>query len=167
VIGFRFHAFCGSRHCKEVNMGKLSRCFITVSAFIFFIGLALAVSGAELFVSRDRGDNQNPGTKAAPFKNIEAALKAAKAGDRICVALGNYFGLRGKGCLEVTEAIELVGGYAADFSTRDFLKYPTTVIPDRNSGASGRKPLLSVVNVPAGTTFVLDGFILDRGAQNA
>ncbi len=147
-------------------MGKAKRFFVTPLVFIFF-GLAAPASATELFVARDRGDNQNPGTKAAPFKNIETALKAARPGDRICVAQGNYFGLRGKGYLEATEPVELVGGYAADFSVRDVLKFPTTIIPDRSSGESGRKPLLSILNVPAGATFILDGFILDRGGQNA
>jgi hypothetical protein len=147
-------------------MGKLKK--IIVSAFIVIsIGLGSAAYGAEFFVARDRGDNQNPGTKEAPFKNIEAALKVAKTGDRICVAQGNYFGLRDKGYLEAPEAVELFGGYSIDFSIRDIEKFPTTIIPDRNSGASGRKPLLSILNVPAGATFILDGFILDRGEQNA
>jgi hypothetical protein len=130
-------------------------------------GLGVSVYGAEFFVSRERGDNQNPGTRDTPFKNIEAALKVAKAGDRIRVAQGNYFGLRDKGYIEVPQAVELFGGYAGDFSTRDIQKYQTTIIPDRNSGASGRKPLLSILSVPAGAVMILDGFILDRGAQNA
>ena len=134
--------------------------------FLFFFP-GVTIHGADLYVARDRGDNQNPGTKAAPFKNIEAALKAAQAGDRICVAQGNYFGLRDKGYLEAPAPVELIGGYAPDFSARDVVKFPTTIIPDRSSGESGRKPLLSVLNVPVGTAFILDGFILDRGEQNA
>jgi len=137
-----------------------------VIALIFMLAAAAACA-ADLYVARDRGDNQNPGTKAAPFKNIEAALKAARAGDRILVAQGNYFGLRGKGYLDVPQPVELVGGFAPDFSARDVVKFPTTIVPDRDSGASGRRPLLSVLNVPAGSAFVLDGFILDRGEQNA
>ena len=140
---------------------------IIVTWGLILLGSGSMAFGAEFFVARERGDNQNPGTKVAPFKNIEAALKIAKAGDRICVAQGNYFGLRDKGYLEVAEPIELVGGYAADFSVRDIVKFPTAIIPDRNSGESGRKPLLSILNVPAGATFILDGFILDRGGQNA
>ena len=140
---------------------------IVAALIVISVGLGSTVYGAEFFVVRERGDNQNPGSKEAPFKNIEAALKVAKAGDKICVAQGNYFGLRDKGFLEVPQAVELSGGYAADFSVRDIRKFPTTIIPDRNSGASGRKPLLSVLNVPAGAVFILDGFILDRGAQNA
>jgi hypothetical protein len=147
-------------------MNKLKK-MIVASAIVLLSGLGSASFAADFFVARESGDNQNPGTKAAPFKNIEAALKIAKAGDRICVAQGNYFGLRDKGYLEAPEAVELVGGYSTDFSIRDIQKFPTTIIPDRNSGASGRKPLLSIINVPAGATFILDGFILDRGEQNA
>lgn len=142
--------------------------FILIAALAFIVaGTAMPAFAADLYVARDRGDNQNPGTKAAPFKNIEAALKAANAGDRILVAQGNYFGLRDKGYLEVPQPVELLGGYAPDFSARAVLKFPTTIIPDRDSGLSGRRPLLSVLNVPAGSSFVLDGFILDRGGQNA
>jgi hypothetical protein len=147
-------------------MKKLKKSFAAI-LILMLCGWGLTIYGAEYFVSKERGDNQNQGTKEAPFKNIEAALKAAKAGDRICVAQGNYFGLRDKGYLEIPEPVELYGGYAADFSIRDIGKFLTTVIPDRNSGASGRRPLLSIVNVPAGATFILDGFILDRGEQNA
>ncbi len=118
-------------------------------------------------VSKDKGDNQNDGAKATPLKNLESALKAAQAGDRILVAQGNYFGLRDKGYLEAPQPIELLGGYSADFSVRNVVKYPTTVIPSRETGESGRKPLLSITNVPLGSTFILDGLIFDRGEQNA
>lgn len=140
-------------------------CLFLLAAAV--LGGASAVAAAEWHVSGETGDNQNPGTREAPFKNIEAALKAAGPGDVIRVARGNYLGLRGKGYLEIAQPVELVGGYAPDFSSRDVLKHPTTVIPGRESGASGRKPLLSILNVPAGAVMVLDGFIFDRGAQNA
>jgi len=147
-------------------MKSRKRAFAAALAILVIFWGAPAFA-ADYYVARERGDNQNPGTREAPFKNIEAALKVARSGDTIYVAQGNYFGLRDKGYLEVKEAIELVGGYAADFSVRDILKFPTTIIPDRSSGESGRKPLLSALNVPAGATFTLDGFILDRGSQNA
>ncbi len=121
----------------------------------------------DLYVAKDRGDNANPGTKEAPFKNLESALKASQAGDRIHVAQGNYTGLRDKGYLEAPQPVELLGGYAPDFSSRDPIQFATTVIPSRASGESGRKPLLSILNVPAGSSFILDGFVFDRGEQNA
>jgi hypothetical protein len=134
--------------------------------FLLLVSMSAAVA-ADLYVSKERGDNQNAGSKDAPFKNLEAALKVAKAGDKIFVAQGNYYGLRDKGYLEAPQPIELMGGYASDFSKRDVTKYVTFVAPNNESGASGRKPLLSILNVPAGSQFILDGFIFDRGDQNA
>lgn len=140
---------------------------ITLIALVALLLGSAAANAGELYVAKDRGDNQNPGTREAPFKNLEAALKAAKPGDKICVAQGNYVGLRDKGYLEAPQPVELLGGYAPDFSARDIVKYPTMVAPNNESAASGRKPLLSILNVPAGSQFILDGFIFDRGGQNA
>ena len=133
---------------------------------ILLVGI-IAVQAAELYVAKERGDNQNAGTKDAPFKNLEAALKVAKPGDKIFVAQGNYVGLRDKGYLEAPQPVELMGGYSSDFSGRDIVKFATTVAPNNESAASGRRPLLSILNVPAGSHFILDGFIFDRGEQNA
>ncbi len=141
---------------------KLFMVIFVLTFSVFFLAFS-----ADLYVSKERGDNQNPGTKPAPFKNLEAALKIAQAGDRIFVAQGNYTGLRDKGYLEASQPVELLGGYSSDFSIRDIVKYQTTVIPTRESGESGRKPLLSILNVPTGTSFIIDGFIFDRGEQNA
>jgi len=127
----------------------------------------VCVQAKDIYVSTERGDNQSAGSKEAPFKNLETALKVAKAGDRILVAQGNYTGLRNKGYLEAPQPVELLGGYSPDFARRDIVRYQTTIIPSRESGESGRKPLLSILNVPAGSTFILDGFIFDRGEQNA
>lgn len=144
----------------------------TKRVFIFVVILAFMVLNAglgakDLYVSKAGGDNQNPGTLTAPFKNLESALKAAAAGDCIRVAQGNYTGLRDKGYLEAPLPVEIIGGYAPDFSSRDVRKYQSTLIPSRESGESGRRPILSILNVPAGTRFVLDGFVFDRGEQNA
>lgn len=127
----------------------------------------VCVQAKDLYVAKEKGDNRNAGSREAPFKNLETALKVAQAGDRILVARGNYTGLRDKGYLEVPQPVELLGGYSPDFATRDIVRYQTTIIPTRESGESGRKPLLSILNVPAGSTFILDGFIFDRGEQNA
>lgn len=145
---------------------RLSTKFIMVALIAFSLGIFPALA-ADFHVAKDRGDNQNPGTMAAPFKNLETALKIAKSGDRILVAQGNYYGLRDKGYLEAPQPIELIGGYSSDFSVRDVFKFPTLVAPGNESAASGRKPLLSILNVPAGKHFILDGFIFDRGDQNA
>ncbi len=141
-----------------------------VRFFVVLLGIFLSVAGVQakdIYVSKERGDNQNIGTREAPLKNLEAALKKAQPGDRILVAEGNYTGLRDRGYLEAPQQVILLGGYSPDFARRDILRYPTTVIPGRESGESGRKPLLSILKVPPGSVFVLDGFIFDRGEQNA
>jgi hypothetical protein len=138
-----------------------------VMALMMCVFTAAVLHASELYVAKDRGDNQNPGTREAPFKNLESALKIAKPGDKILVAQGNYCGLRDRGYLEAPQPVELIGGYASDFSVRDIVKYPVMVAPANESAASGRKPLLSIKNVPAGSHFILDGFIFDRGGQNA
>lgn len=143
------------------------------SLFVFAVFAVLvmcttiSINAKDLYVTKEKGNNQNVGTKEAPFKNLESALKIAQAGDRILVAEGNYTGLRDKGYLEVPQPVEIIGGYSQDFSSRDIVRYRTTIIPSRESGESGRKPLLSILNVPVGTTCIIDGVILDRGEQNA
>jgi hypothetical protein len=154
------------RHHKELNMNRSRHACLAVPALLI-LAWTVPSFAADYYVARERGDNQNPGTPAAPFKDIEAALKTARAGDRILVAQGNYYGLRGKGYLEAPQPVELIGGYAPDFSERDVVAHASTIIPDRESGESGRKPLLSILNVPTGSAFVLDGFVFDRGEQNA
>ncbi|MBP7462104.1 MAG: right-handed parallel beta-helix repeat-containing protein [Candidatus Delongbacteria bacterium] len=146
---------------KKINFGLM----------VWLIGWGMlwgmVSQAADLYVSKTGGDNQNDGSIKAPFKNIESALKTAQPGDRIHVAQGNYVGLRDKGYFEAPQPVELLGGYSLDFAERNVIKYPTTVIPSRESGASGRRPLLSILNVPEGSVFILDGFIFDRGEQNA
>jgi hypothetical protein len=142
--------------------------WLLIGSLVLTIGLEVSAYAADFYVSKEKGDNQNSGTsKQSPFKNLESALKTAKAGDRIFVAQGNYTGLRDKGYLEAPQPVELLGGYSSDFAVRDVIKYSSTIIPGRESGESGRRPLLSILNVPAGSNFILDGFVFDRGEQNA
>ena len=87
----------------------------------------VCVQAKDLYVAKEKGDNRNAGSKEAPFKNLETALKVAQAGDRILVARGNYTGLRDKGYLEAPQPVELLGGYSPDFATRDIVRYQTTI----------------------------------------
>ncbi|RPJ81652.1 MAG: DUF1565 domain-containing protein [Deltaproteobacteria bacterium] len=151
----------------EEKKMKVFICKVNVVCLVLMLLAGVSAHAADFYVSKEKGNNQNPGTMEKPFKNLESALKVAKKGDRVLVSQGNYTGLRDKGYLEATQPIELIGGYAPDFSSRDAVKYPVTIAPSRESAASGRKPLLSILNVPKDSTFVLDGFIFDRGEQNA
>ena len=69
------------------------------------IGAALVVSGADLYVARKGGKNNNPGTKEKPFRNIWKAVDKAKAGDVIHVTGGTYSGKMSCGWIEVNKAV--------------------------------------------------------------
>ena len=129
--------------------------------------LASTAHATEIFVSRSTGSNGNDGTRESPLKNIEKALKKSEPGDAIRVAEGEYFGLRGKGYLESEHPVELYGGYAPDFSTRDVLAHPTLIRPTNESAAKSRKALLTFLKSKAGERIVVDGFIFDMGDRNS
>ncbi len=59
--------------------------------FVVLVLAGVAWSG-ELIVDQknDKADDKNPGTPAAPFKTIQAALDKAQAGDSVEVRAGVY-----------------------------------------------------------------------------
>ena len=128
---------------------------------------ATPVLAADLYVSKTRGDNGNPGTKEAPFKNIDAALSKSSAGDTIHVAEGIYFGLRNRGYIEVPHPVTLLGGYADDFSMRSPVAHPTLLQPDQESAGKSGNAILTLKTSRAGQSFRVDGFVFDGGFRNA
>lgn len=141
----------------------MKRSIIVLLVFSF----ALSLQAKDFYVSKATGNNGNKGTKEAPMKNIQKALKKAKAGDKVFVAEGNYYGMRDKGFIEMKAPVELYGGYSADFSKRDVVKYKTLIQPTNATGKKSRKPLLTVTKSKKGVKIVIDGFIFDMGARNA
>lgn len=121
-------------------------------------------SGA-LFICKATGDNKNPGTKAKPFKNIDAAVKKAKGGETYLVCEGVYSGTFDIGYVEFPVAVKLYGGYSTDFSARDPRSYRTLFQPGNESGAKSRKALWSFKGAVDG--LVIDGFIFDMGQRNS
>ncbi|MBP5365519.1 MAG: right-handed parallel beta-helix repeat-containing protein [Bacteroidales bacterium] len=126
---------------------------------------SVSVSGDVFYVSANGGSNRNDGSKGAPFKNIQKALDVAEAGATILVAEGNYYGLLNKGNIIISKPVKLMGGYNADFSQRDILKYKTTVKPTlaSNGSASGQGTVQLKSIVAPDDQVVIDGFIFDRG----
>ncbi|MBL8920054.1 MAG: right-handed parallel beta-helix repeat-containing protein [Myxococcaceae bacterium] len=129
--------------------------------------LPLQVFAADLYVSAARGDNGAAGTKEAPFKDLDVAASKAKPGDTLHVAAGNYFGVRGKGYIELKEPVTLLGGYDDAFSKRDVLGQPTLIQPTNESAGKSRKPLLTLTSSKKGNLLKVDGFIFDAGARNS
>jgi hypothetical protein len=132
---------------------------------------ALLMSGpalsADLYVSKAKGDNGNPGSLEKPLKNIDAALAKAKAGDTLHVAEGVYFGLRDRGYIEVPVPVTLLGGYAEGFGSRDPVAHPSLIQPSTESAAKSRNAMLTLKKSQKGQLFKLDGFVFDGGLRNA
>ena len=121
-------------------------------------------SGEVYYVSIADGSNRAEGTKEAPFKNIQKALDVAPEGATILVAEGNYFGTLRSGNINIEKPVTILGGYNADFTERDVLKYRTTVRPsvESNETQSGKGTMQIRVR-RAGTKVVVDGLLFDRG----
>jgi hypothetical protein len=142
----------------------VSRFALALACVLFAASPALS---ADLYVAKSRGDNGNPGTTEAPFKNIDAALAKSAPGDTVHVAEGVYFGLRGRGYIEAPHPVTLLGGYADDFSGRDPLAHPTLLQPDQESAGKSGNPILTLKSSQPGRTFRIDGFVFDGGFRNA
>ncbi len=140
---------------------KLKTLIVIVCCMMGLQGLM----AADWYVSAGKGDNKNPGTRDAPFKNIDVAIKKAAAGDSIFVAAGRYAGSFNIGFIEIDKGLTLKGGFSPDFSSWNPKIHHSLFQPDNASAAASRKPLISLLKNIDG--FVLDGFILDAGYRNS
>lgn len=124
---------------------------------------------ADLYVSKNTGKNRGGGSKKVPYKNLQKALTAAKSGDTIYVAEGNYYGLLDKGSLELKQAVKLYGGYTSDFSKRDVLKYQTRIMPPAKTNSTAANAGMFYLDIRSSTPgdLVIDGIIFDKGDSNA
>jgi hypothetical protein len=114
-------------------------------------------AGRDWFV---RAGSPGDGSKNQPFKDPWQAIEAAKTGDAIHVAEGEYFGKFKSGKWKITTAyLSLLGGYDREFKTRDPWTHPTRLGFAPGGEKRGSTPYLEVEEDHAG--FILDGFILD------
>ncbi len=128
------------------------------------------MSTQDLYVNNKIGSNKNDGSKSSPFKNIQVAVDAASPGATIHIAEGVYMGKLNCGYVEIKQYLSIIGGYSADFSERDPLKYRTMFQPDLQVAASGTNTSKGLINItvkgnPNGLV-VVDGIIFDRGESN-
>jgi len=128
----------------------------------------VTLSAADLYVSQQTGKKKGPGTKEAPFKTINDAVKKAAPGDVIHIAAGKYVGKLGVSEIIVDKAVSLVGSYSPDFSQRDIAKFTTLIQPANEKNDTVGKGLLTL-NPPAGPgpDMVIDGIVLDQGCMNS
>lgn len=156
------------------NRYTLSSSLVAVAAVLFTLTTSPAqaaanvldpANGRVLYVSAEAGKNGNDGSRDAPLKNIDKALKLAEAGDTIAVAGGSYVGTFGIGHLVTDKAVRLYGSFSPDFSRRSLREHPSVFAPDNASAAKARKPMLQFSKAIDGA--VVDGFVFDAGSRNS
>ena len=120
--------------------------------------------------------------KTTPVKDLQKAIDMAEDGDTILVDEGNYLGNMDRGYVEcgkfgnggdVGKFLKFYGGYAADFSERNPVKYITKIQPNASSPKSIGAALFHITakraytdKRPAGEV-VVDGFTFDGGEYNS
>jgi hypothetical protein len=139
-----------------------------VMALCMAVAMGVPAFATTWYVS-PAGAKKNEGTTPdAPLKTIYGALEKAAPGDKILVAAGVYGGAAGVGHIEITKAVELYGGYSADFKTRDFKKNQSIIRPKMEQNATPPKngTVEFTLTDDKGTT-VFDGFFIDHSDVNA
>lgn len=123
-----------------------------------------AANGPTYYVSVEAGSNRSEGTLDAPFKNIQKALDVAPEGATILVAEGNYYGTLRSGNIIIEKPVTILGGFNADFTERDVLRYRTTIRPSASSNETqvGKGTMQIKVRRP-GSRVTVDGLLFDRG----
>jgi hypothetical protein len=121
--------------------------------------------GRDWFVKA--GTSGGDGTREKPFRDPFQALDKAEGGDAIHVAGGDYFGKLGSGQWKIlVRYLTLLGGYDAEFASRDPWTNPTRFLLKETEKAKG---------LPAGTVLaseensdglIVDGFIFDGATYN-
>ena len=147
-----------------MNLRQLWQTALTLSSLTF------QAASADWYVSLSTGNNRNSGTRQAPLKNIWKAIEMAAGGDTIHVAEGNYPGKMSCGWIDLKKPVSLIGGYNADFSTRDPLAHHTMLRPKNEQNAT--KPAFGTLTVKtrksgANASVLIDGFIFDHTAANS
>lgn len=137
-----------------------------LSIAIALLSGVMTAQAADFYVHKDGGKNSNPGSKEQPFKNLQKAIDQAEDGDTIYVAEGNYCGIMDRGQIKLNKQLNILGGYAADFSERDILKHRTTVIPPRKPDTHRDDAVFLIEQGNKKGTTLIDGLIFDQGETN-
>lgn len=142
---------------KKINL-NLCLLFLAMLSFSFQ-GLS------QVYVSKDKGDNKNKGTKDSPVKEIDKAIELVAPGGTIHISGGTYSGTFGIGYLESDKPLKIYGSYDPVFDKQDIIQHPTIFQPDNESGGKARKAFLKFTKDIDGT--VVDGIVFDMGMRNA
>ena len=129
-----------------------------------------SLMAADIYVSLSTGKNSKEGTKEEPLKSLWKALEKAADGDTIHLAEGIYPGNLKCNWFLIDKPVSIIGGYKADFSERDPLKYKTMFQPlNENNDKKGTGLGIFTIEfdktkpAPKGVNMVFDGLIFDDG----
>lgn len=139
--------------------------FMVLILNLLIFSMSVHIIHAAIYVSQEHGNNQNPGTKESPVKEIDRAISLAKAGQEIFIAGGIYTGTFGVGFMESDKPLKLFGSYDEEFANRCIVNTPTLFQPDNASGGKARKAFLRFTREIDGT--IICGIVFDMGYRNA
>lgn len=124
---------------------------------------ASRAQGRDWFVRADAKGGD--GSREKPFRDPWQALTKAEAGDFVHVAAGEYHGKlkTGRWKIDVPD-LTLLGGYDADFRTRNPWKNPTRLLAPKEY--KGRRDGYVIEGEDDHSGAVVDGFIFDRFTDN-
>ncbi len=135
-----------------------------MKALAAVVGFAACLVAQPVF-ARDwfvRAGADGDGSQSKPFGDPWQALDQAQSGDVIHVAGGKYSGRLGSGMWEIPfDDVQLLGGYDADFKSRDPWKHLTQLHWDKASKNRPKQERLT--STKKGT--VVDGFTIDQRDQ--
>lgn len=117
--------------------------------------------GREIFVSKNTGDDENPGTKDKPKKMLWKVFDSLADGDIVRVAEGIEYGEQRRGVMPpITKSVTFEGGWKSDFSERDPFKYLTIITAGFDKGGATSEVFRCEDRKLSVT---IDGFCIDRG----
>ena len=141
---------------------------------VFMVSSVAIADAADFYVCAETGGagRTADGSKEKPWKDLQVALDKAQDGDTIHIAEGNYLGTSDRGFLEMPKPVNLKGGYARGFESRDVLKNISKIQPAAANNKSGASSALLTLGKSAAKfaisgELVIDGIIFDRGLSNA
>jgi len=148
----------------EAGEAVAKRRFVKTTSLIAVVLLGLFSSASaearDWFVRA--GAEGGDGSQARPFNDPWQALDKCEAGDAVHVAGGKYFGRSNTGVWEIPfDDVTLLGGYDADFKTRDPWKNLTQLLWEKTSKSS---PIEARLRSTKKNT-VIDGVVIDQRDQ--
>ncbi len=146
---------------------------ITIGLVSTILILGTHAHAKDWYVSANRGTGRE-GTRASPVRDLGIISSQLQAGDKVFIATGRYLGRGENGADKITVPIEIQGGYADDFSSRDPWKAFKTVFSGSNKSDNfSTETRLSIDTSSYSTNLetkahkvVVEGIIFDNAERN-